>query len=184
MNNYLIIGKIVGVHGIRGELKILPITDDAHRFSDIDNIYILSQKEKLIRTAKISGVRYLPNMVICAIDDIDDRDEAKKLSGLFLAVDRKNAVKLPEGRYFITDLVGITVYDDTLGELGVLFEILQTGSGDVLVVRRKERRDLLIPYLNSIVYRVDINERKMYVKLPDGLFDVYEVKSESGDVLT
>lgn len=174
MRDFLIIGKIVGVHGIRGEVKILPMTDDARRFFDLKSAVLLSDKEKKLREVKFSSVRLQNTMVVCAITDLTDRDEARKLSGCFLAVDRPRAVNLSDGRYFIADLEGITVIDHIIGQVGVISEIIQSTGSDIIVVSRENKADLLIPFLKTVVQDVDLNSRQMNVVLPDGLYDIYE----------
>lgn len=174
MKEFLIIGKIVGVHGIRGEVKILPLTDDARRFFDLKKASLLSEKEKKLRDVQFNSARLQNNMVVCAISDLTDRDEARKLSGCFLAVERSKAASLSDGRYFITDLEGITVIDHQKGQLGVISEIIQSTGSDIIVVSRENKADLLIPFLKTVVQDVDLKSQKMNVVLPDGLYDIYE----------
>jgi len=174
MKDFLIIGKIVGVHGIHGEVKILPMTDDARRFFDLKSAALLSDKEKHLREVQINSVRLQNNLVVCSIADLTDRDEARKLSGCFLAVDRPRAANLSDGRYFIADLEGVTVIDQNIGHLGVISEIIQSTGSDVIVVSRENKADLLIPFLKTVVQDVDLKSRQMNVILPDGLYEIYE----------
>lgn len=174
MKNYLVIGKIVGVHGIRGEVKILPITDDARRFFDLKSAMLLSDKEKMLRVVQLDSVRLQNSMVICAIKDLTDRDEARKLSGCSLAVDRNQAADLSDGRYFIADLEGVDVYDTQMGSLGIISEVMKSAGSDIIVISRDGKPDLLVPFLKTIVLDVDLPNNKMLVKLPDGLFEIYE----------
>lgn len=174
MKDLLIIGKIVGVHGIHGEVKILPMTDDARRFFDLKSAFLLTDKEKLIREVQINSVRVQNNVVVSSLMDLTDRDEARKLSGCLLAIDRARAANLSDGRYFIADLEGIVVKDHKIGHLGVISEIMQSAGSDIIVVSRENKADLLIPFLKSIVQDVDIKNQQMMVILPDGLYEIYE----------
>lgn len=174
MNDYIIIGKLIGAHGIRGETKVFPITDDVHRFSTISECMLLSPNEKLVRTVNVTAKRFTGETVLLTLEGITDRDEAQKLSGLFLAVKREDAAPLPAGRYFITDLVGCKVTDSVHGLIGVISDVLQTGANDVLVVKRTGKQDLLIPYLKNAVTDVDIPAKTVSVTLPDGLYEIYE----------
>ncbi|HPE38770.1 MAG TPA: ribosome maturation factor RimM [Bacillota bacterium] len=174
MKNYLVIGKIAGVHGVRGEVKIAPLTDDVRRFSSLKECFIMDDKEKVLSTMKVTHAHVDSTRVLLHFEGLDDRDEAAKWNGRFLAVSRENAVKLPEDRYFITDLQGLKVIDDEHGELGVISDIIPSGSGDIIVVKRKDRLDLLIPFLKTIVTRISLDEGVMLVTLPAGLYDVYE----------
>jgi 16S rRNA processing protein RimM len=174
MNDIFVIGKIIGAHGVRGEIKVYPLTDDVHRFEFVSSCLLLSKDEKIIRTVQIRNVRFLAETVLLTMDELTDRDEAQKLNGLYLAVPRDEAAKLPEGRHYISDLIGCSVIDKDRGVLGTLADILQTGANDVLVVKRSGKSDLLIPYLNSVVSVVDVFSKQMTVTLPDGLFEIYE----------
>ncbi|HHT77452.1 MAG TPA: 16S rRNA processing protein RimM [Clostridiaceae bacterium] len=172
----IIIGKIVGVHGVRGEVKVQPLTDDPNRFSDVKKAMLLSPNEKVIREISVSKVRITENQLIVAVDLLTDRDEAKKWINHFVAVERSQAVELPEGRYFINDLIGLWVEDDERGKLGTIRDIISaSGAGaDVIVIARVGCKDLLVPYLKSIVYDVDTTLGVMRLRLPDGLFEIYQ----------
>ena len=170
-----IIGKIVGVHGVRGEIKVQPLTDDPNRFSALDHALLLSPSEKMIRDISISRIRLTDSLLILSINSLTDRDEAKKLINHYIAVERSNAVKLPEGRYFIKDLIGIQVIDDERGILGRISDIISNGVGaDIIVITRSGNKYILVPYLKSVVYDVDIPDGIMRLRLPDGLFEIYQ----------
>jgi 16S rRNA processing protein RimM len=173
MNEYLIIGKIGGAHGVRGEMRVSPITDDVRRFRALSDCVILTPAEKLLRTARISEKRVTGDTVLVTFEGVSDRDEAQKLTGFYLAVKRGDAPPLEKGRYYIADMIGCTVADQTIGVIGRISEILQTGSNDVIVVKRPEKQDLLIPFLKDVVTDVDVFAQKVTVKLPDGLLEVY-----------
>jgi len=174
MSEYYIIGKVIGAHGIRGEIKVFPITDDVRRFSTISECMLLSPNEKLLRTVHVTAKRFTAEAVLITLKGISDRDEAQKQNGLFLAVKKEDAAPLPEGRYFITDMIGCKVTDSERGLLGVLSDVLQTGANDVLVVKRSGKQDLLIPYLKNAVTEVDVSTKQINVTLPDGLYEIYE----------
>ena len=174
MKDYLIIGRIGGAHGVRGEVKITPLTDDVRRFSSLKEVMILDDKEHLKETLKVSGARVDDSRTLLKFEGIDDRDVVGKLNGYFIAVSRENAVKLPEGRFFIADLIGLTVVDSKRGELGKIKDITNSGASDIIIVGRKGKHELLIPYLNAIVTNVDLENGKMDVTLPEGLYEIYE----------
>ncbi|MBR5973749.1 MAG: 16S rRNA processing protein RimM [Clostridiales bacterium] len=174
MKDYLIIGKIGGAHGVRGEVKIQPLTDDVRRFSSLKECLILDEKENLKARKTVKNVRFDETRTLVHFEGIDDRDEVSKLTGFYLGVSREDAVKLPEGRYFIADLIGLKVVDDVHGDLGKIKDIINTGASDIIIVARKGKNELLIPYLNSIVTDVDIHGGAMKVVLPDGLYEIYE----------
>ncbi|SCW40909.1 16S rRNA processing protein RimM [Ruminococcaceae bacterium YRB3002] len=176
MNGLIIIGKIVGVHGVRGELKVYPITDDAHRFLKLKDCFLCkSDKDpKQDRPAVVKSARIDKEMVLIKLEGLDDRTLAEEYRGLFIAVTRENAVKLPEGHYFVVDLIGLEVIDDARGPLGRISDCYETGANHIIEVKRKGKKDLLIPYLNAICYEVDLEGGTFRVRLPEGLYEIYE----------
>ena len=159
---------------MRGEVKIIPLTDDVRRFSSLKECLILDEKERVKETKEVEKARVDDTRTLVKFKGIDDRDEVGKLTGFYIAVSREDAVKLPEGRYFIADLIGLKVVDDERGELGTIKDIINSGASDIIIVKRKGKNELLIPYLNAIVYEVDITGSTMKVKLPEGLYEIYE----------
>ncbi|MDD4094867.1 MAG: ribosome maturation factor RimM [Oscillospiraceae bacterium] len=174
MKDYLIIGKLIGAHGVAGELKVFPITDDARRFSNLTEIMLLNANEKPVRNLKILSTRPAGNNILCTAEGIKDRESAQALFGHYIAVPRADAVVLPENSYFIADLIGSRVIDDERGLLGGVSDVLEQSGADVFIVSREQKKDILIPFLKTIVYRVDIENKEIFVRLPDGLFEIYE----------
>ena len=170
MYEYLHIGEIVNTHGVRGEVKIIPLTDDIRRFDDLTNVYI-EDNDTTRKEYEIESVRYHKQFVIMKFKGIDDMDTAMKLKTKFLAVHRKDAVKLPEDTYFICDLIGLTIIDDDLGEVGKIEEVIKTGSNDVYVVEEIGKKQVLIPVIDEVVKSVDIDEKKIVIEPLKGLID-------------
>ena len=170
MQEYLEIGKIVNTHGINGEVKVIPLTDDPRRFYKLKWAFIednSSMKKYNIENVKISG-----SAVILKFKEVDDINKAKSLKGLFIKIDRRHAVKLPADTFFICDLMGCTVYDEAdCQELGILVDIIATGSNDVYVVKSECKKEILVPALKSVVKKVSIKDKKIWVLLPEGLVD-------------
>jgi 16S rRNA processing protein RimM len=165
------IGRILGPHGIRGELRVYPLTDDPTRFDRLKTCLLEGAPGSPPSVCRCVGARNQQGLVLLRLEGVDDRDAAEKLKGRHLLVDRKDAVKLPENAYFICDLVGCRVETLDGEDLGTLEEVLATGSNDVYLVRRPDTRDLLIPALKTVVRSVDIAGRLVRVVLPDGLRD-------------
>ena len=174
MNELIIIGKIVGVHGIRGELKVYPLTDDAHRFLKLKECCLSGEDLKNPKTVTVNSARIDKEMVLVKLDGVEDRTAAEGYRGRYMSVTRENAAELPEGRYYIVDLIGLEVIDDKLGPLGKISDCYETGANYIIEIRRKGKKDLLIPYLNAICYEVDIEGGTFKVRLPDGLYEIYE----------
>jgi len=167
LEDYLSVGRIVNTHGVKGEVRVIPLTSDISRFDYLLYAFVmLDGKRKELR---VTDVRYHKSFVLIKFNGIDTMDEAEKLKGCDLCVDRRNARPLEEDEYFICDLIGLEVFEgDQL--LGKLTEVLETGSNDVYVVKQKGK-EILIPALKSVVLDVDLENKKMQVKLPEGLLD-------------
>lgn len=157
MKEYLSIGQIINTHGVRGELKIYPLTDDIKRFRKLTKVFI-DGIAKNITWCKLQS-----DMVILKIDGIDSIEQAIKYKNKYLEVKREDAVKLPEGNYFIADIIGCTVLDEEGNVLGIVYDVLQTGSNDVYWVK-DNKNEVLVPALKSVVVNIDIENRKIVIK--------------------
>lgn len=162
---YLRIGKIVNTQGIKGEVRVIPLTEDITRFESLKYVYLDDTRlEKLY----IEGIRYHKNFVIIKFRGFDTMNDGEKLKDNYILVDRENTIKLREGSYFVCDMIGVSVYDEKLGYLGSITDILNTGSNDVYVVRDDEK-EVLVPALKTVVKSIDIGQGKILVDLPEGL---------------
>jgi len=169
MYDYLQVGKIVNTHGVKGEVKLMPLTDDISRFDDLEWVFV--ESNGTMTRYDIQSVKYFKGMVIIKLAGIDDPETAAALKGCFALVDRENAVKLPEDTYFICDIIGCSVYDENGAYLGQVREVLQTGSNDVYAVRDETGREVLLPALKSVVRKVQPDLRRIDVVIPKGLLD-------------
>lgn len=170
---YLEIGKIVNAYGTNGEVKVIPLTDDPKRFFKLKWAFIgddNSMEKFSIENVSIS--RKPGDTIIIKFTEINNRNEAELLKGLFIKIDRRYAVELPENTFFICDLIGCRILDEASNkELGILEDVIATGSNDVYVVKSEDKKDILVPALKSVVKKVSIQDKKMWVLLPDGLID-------------
>ncbi|NLL05801.1 MAG: ribosome maturation factor RimM [Clostridiaceae bacterium] len=171
MIQYFEIGKIVNTHGVKGEVKVLPLTDDPKRFNKLKTVYISSAITENMQKYNLEGVKFHKTFVLLKIKDINDANEAEKLKEKFIIIDREEAVKLPKDSFFICDLINCEVYDEKVNKLGILIDILQTGSNDVYIVRDENKKEILIPALKSVVKEVSVEKKKIIVELPQGLID-------------
>jgi len=169
MEEYLEIGQIVSTHGVAGTLKVKPLTDDIKRFSKLKKVYI-SEKSGLVEYS-IKEVRYNKNMVLLTLKNIDTIEKAESYREMYLKIHRSDSVKLPKDSYFIVDLIGLEVYneeDNTL--LGNIEDIYNTGSNDIYVVKENQTgKQILLPAIKDVIKKVDIEEKKIIVKLIEGL---------------
>lgn len=169
MVEYFDVGIIVNTHGVKGEVKVMPLTDDPQRFEILKWVYLDTPQG--LKKVNITGVKYLKGMVLMKLQGIENMNAAELLKNTVLKVDRSNAVKLPEDSYFICDLISSEVYDIDGTLLGALADIIKTGSNDVYVVKSPGKNDLLIPALKSVVTQISIKDKKITVKLPEGLVE-------------
>lgn len=164
---YLEIGQIVNTNGLKGLLVVNPFTDDIRRFENLETIYIVYNKQLIEK--KITDVKYKKNQVLLKLSGIDTIEEAEKFRECYLKIDRKDAIKLPKDTYFIVDLIGLEVYTVDNEFLGKIDDIFQTGSNDVYVIKDELGKQILLPAISEVVKKVDIDNKKMIVKLIPGI---------------
>ena len=174
ITEHITIGKIGSAHGVRGELKVVPLTDDVRRFSKLKKCFLTKEDGTIVNELAVKTARIDRGNVLIVFEGIQDRDAAEKLRGLFIAVAREDAVKLSKGEFFIVDLIGLRVVDDERGDLGTINDVYETGSNFVISVKRKSKPDLQIPFLKVVCYDTSIEDGVMKVRLPDGLYEIYE----------
>ena len=163
------VGAITSTHGIKGEVKVFPTTDDPNRFKKLKNVILDTDKELIV--LEVSGVKFFKQFVILKFKGINDINDIEKYKGKKLLVTRENAVELEEGEYFIADLIGLKVVTDEGNELGELTDVLQTGANDVYEVTMNNGKEVLIPAIKDCILGVDLNEGVMKVHLLKGLID-------------
>ena len=156
MKEYLMIGQVLKPQGIKGEIKVKPETDDPERFLEIKHAYLDEDGSESI---KIRAARTREGLAYLFIEGIDTVEKAETLRNRYLYVSRKDAKKLPEGRYFIVDLVGLLVIDEAGNALGKLTQVHQAGGNDVYQV--KGERSFMFPALKKVIKNVDLKAGTM-----------------------
>lgn len=169
MVKYFEVGQIVNTFGIKGQVKVVPYTDDIERFDELKQIYI--DKKGHLQLFQIEQVNYHKNMVILKLKGIDTVEEAEKYRNCYLKIDRKDAKKLPEGTYFIADLIGLEVYSDADNLLGKVDDIYNNGSCDIYVVKDEKGKQILLPAIPDVLKKVDLENEKIIVHIIKGLLD-------------
>ena len=167
MEKYLEIGQIVNTFGIKGQVKVNPFTDDIKKFEKLKEIYI--EKKNELKLFQIEKVNYSKNMVILKLKGIETPEEAESLRNSYLKIDRKDAKKLPEGTYYIADLIGLDVYTDENELLGKVDYIYNTGSNDIYVVKDEQGKEILLPAIKDVLKQVDLENGKIIVHIIEGL---------------
>ena len=169
MDELLQVGIISSTHGVRGEVKVYPTTDDVKRFKRLKDVILDTGKEQI--PLEIEGVKFFKQMVILKFKGIDSLNDVEKYRQKSLYVTRANAVRLRKDEYFIADLIGIKVFDEENKELGVLEDVMVTGANDVYVIKMTDGRELLLPAIKQCVLEVDVPEGCMKVHVLAGLLE-------------
>lgn len=168
MEQFFQVGIISSTHGVRGEVKVFPTTDDSKRFKKNTEVLLDTGKGDRI-SLKISQVKFFKQFVILKFEGYDSINDIERYKGCSLFVTRENAVKLQKNEYFIADLIGIKVYDEDGSFIGELKEVYETGANDVYIISRTGKDDLLIPAIKQCILDVDVENGSMKVHLLEGL---------------
>lgn len=170
MEDMLRVGVIASTHGVKGEVKVFPTTDDAARFKQLKEVLLDTGKERLPLT--IEHVKFFKNMVILKFKGYDSINDIEKYRSKDLLIFRENAVELGPDEYFITDLIGLEVMTDQRETLGVMKDVLETGANDVYVVELESGKELLVPAIGECILDVNLEERTMKIHLLEGLLEL------------
>lgn len=170
MEQFFRVGVITTTHGVHGEVKVFPTTDDPQRFKKLKQVILDNGKER--RELDITSVKFFKNLVILKFKDLDNMNDVEKYKNADLLVTRENAVPLKEGEYFIADLIGLKATSDEGEDLGVLTDVIQTGANDVYVFSKEGMQDLLVPKIPVCIKDVNIEAGTIMVHLLPGLKDL------------
>lgn len=166
MEQLLQVGVISSTHGVRGEVKVFPTTDDPQRFKSLKNVILDTGKEQI--PLEIQEVKFFKQFVILKFKGIDNINDIERYKRRSLFVTREDAVELEEDEYYIADLIGMDVITDE-GEEGKLVDVIETGANEVYVVEFDKYGEVLIPAIHDCILDVDIEAMSMKVHLLEGL---------------
>lgn len=168
MEDMLRVGVITSTHGLAGDVKVFPTTDDPQRFRYLDEVY--ADTRKGLRCLHVDHVRFFKQFVIVHFEGLERIEDVQEMVKSDLLVSRENAIPLEEGQYYLADLIGLEVAGEDGAVLGILDDVLQTGANDVYVVRLAgTNRELLIPAIPQCIRKVDLEAGRMTVHLLPGL---------------
>ena len=167
MEELLQVGVITSTHGVRGEVKVYPTTDDATRFKKLKHVLLDTGKETL--PLEIQGVKFFKQFVILKFKGIDNINDIEKYKRCPILVERCDAVELEEDEYFIADMIGMAVETEDGKEFGTLKDVIETGANDVYVIDSIEHGEVLVPAIKECILNVNIEECRMKIHLMDGL---------------
>lgn len=163
MEDRLRVGVITAPQGIKGEVRVYSTTDDLNRFKQLKNCYLSSEKETIPATCV--SAKFVKNMAVLKFDKIDSIEAAEKFRNYDILVDRKDAVTLKEGEFFICDVIGAAVYDQNNNKVGTLEEVLETPANDVFVIKSEGKEALYVPIVCEWVSEID-TENKIVKIIP------------------
>ena len=168
MEKQLQAGVITTTHGIRGEVKVFPTTDDAQYFRELKKVYLDTGKEQI--PLEIEHVKFFKQFAILKFKGIDNINDIEKYKGKSLMIDREDASPLGEDEYYIGDMIGMDVYtDDPAEHFGVLRDVLETGANDVYIIDSDRHGEVLVPAIHQCILRVDTEKNEMHIHLMEGL---------------
>ena len=170
MEQALRVGVVASTHGIKGEVKVFPTTDDVNRFKKLKKVFIDMKREQV--TLEIENVKFFKQFAILKFKGYDNINDIQQFVKKDLMIDRADAVPLAKGEFFICDLVGLDVVDEDDNRLGMLKDVLQTAANDVYVVERLEGRELLIPSIPQCILEHNLEQGFIRVHLLPGLLDL------------
>ena len=170
MDDFLRVGVITTTHGVHGEVKVFPTTDDPGRFRRLKEVWVENPKGRSLK--KVESVKFFKQFVILKLEGIDDMDRAQLYKNSDLLVTRDQALPLGKDEYYISDMIGLTVVADTGETLGTLKDVLQTGANDVYAVQLKSGKEVLFPAIRQCILGVDLEATEMRVHVMEGLLDL------------
>ena len=169
--NYFNVGKIVNTQGLQGEMRVLSVTDFAEeRFKKGNKLALFDKKDQFVMDVEIASHRKAKNFDIIKFKGMYHINDIEKFRDFSLKVAEENLTDLEDGEFYYHEIIGLEVYENDV-LLGTIKEILQPGANDVWVVKRKGKRDLLLPYIPSVVLGIDIEQGRVDVEIPEGLDD-------------
>lgn len=163
------VGIITSTHGIAGEVKVYPTTDDVRRFKRLKEVILDNGKEQML--LEIEGVKFFKQFVILKFKGLDNINDVERFRQKSLYVTRENAVKLKKDEYFIADLMGLQVQNEEGMAIGILREVMETGANDVYVIDLNDGRELLLPAIKECVLKVDVEAGYLQIHIMKGLLD-------------
>ena len=169
MEDMLRIGVVTTTHGLHGEVKVFPTTDDVKRFKKCDEVILVTRQGNL--TLHVQGVKFFKNIVIVKFKEFDTIEQVEGFRKCDLMVTRENAIPLKEGEYFLGDAVGCEVEDEDGVKIGVVTDTIETGANNVFEIRTEDGKEVLFPVIPDCIKSVDVKEKKIVAHVMKGLMD-------------
>ncbi len=173
MEDLLRIGVVTTTHGLRGEVKVFPTTDDPRRFGDCDEVFLvkkhpLQQGKRLLH---VERVKYFKNIVIIKFKEFNDINEVEQFRKCDIMVTREHAVPLEEGEYFFCDVIGASVSEEDGTPVGTVKDVLETGANNVFVIEMEDGQEVLFPSIPDCIKKIDVENKQIVAHIMPGLLD-------------
>lgn len=162
MDNEIVIGKIVAPHGVRGDIRIMPLTDKPEQFLDLDYLILEGGKRLTVKSA-----RFHKRMVLVSTKEITSMNKAELLRDKNILIKAEDLPPLEEGQFYVADLIGLPVYDENNTQIGTFKDAITTGSNDVYIIAVPGAKDILIPALKIYVKEINVAEKRIVVQMPE-----------------
>lgn len=169
MDDLLRIGVITTTHGVRGEVKVFPTTDDARRFDDCDEVILVTKEEQM--TLHVERVRYFKNLVIVKFKEFNDINQVETFRKCDIMVTREHAVSLEEGEFFLCDIIGAKVVEEDDTPIGTVTDVMETGANNVFVIQTEEGKEVLFPSIPECIRKVDVENQIVVAHIMPGLME-------------
>lgn len=167
MGKMLRVGKIINTHGIRGDLKVFPLTDYMERFEELDWVYIDDNNERFY----IKSVKYMPTVVLLSFKGYENINLVEKFKDKYLFIDESQRRNLPEDTYYIADIIGLDVYTVKGEYIGKVEDIIQTGSNEVYIIKGESNKEIMIPAVKEFILEICLEEGKIIIDPIEGMIE-------------
>ena len=167
MAKMLRVGKITNTHGIKGDLKVLPLTDYFERFEELEWVYIEGFKDKFY----IENIKYKPTLVILSFEGYGDINLVEKFKDRYLLIDESQRRILPEDTYYIADIIGLDVFTVKDEYIGKVVDIIQTGSSEVYVIRMNKLKEIMIPSVKEFMPEISLEKKRITIDPIEGMIE-------------
>lgn len=165
------VGKIVNTHSLRGEVKVISSTDfEGERFEK-GNKLLITRGNQLVKEVVVEGYRNHKNALLVKFEGIDTIEEAEKLKNLQIKIDSEEISELEENEFYFHEIIGCEVFDENEKSLGEITEILTPGANDVWVIKSEKGKEILIPYIEDVVKKIDVKNKRIDIEVMEGLID-------------
>lgn len=161
------VGKITNTHGIKGEVRVLPLTDYMERFEELDWVYIDGYSEKFY----INGIKYKSNLVLLSFKGYEDVNVVQKFKGRYMLIDETQRRDLPEDTYYIADIIGLEVFTIDDEYLGKVHDVIQTGSSEVYVIKKDDNKEIMIPAIKKFIPEISLEKKRITIDPIEGILE-------------